>query len=264
MAMEPYNEHAASTYKLKSNDDWLRCRQGLALPALPPTTPEARQYFFSKIRDFSMLASSSGKKSIDYEKFAQEWNGSADGKTRFYVTTEVLSAYGKSWEKISNIHASKELISDKIGSIQQSAKVFAASQSPFPTYLTGSSTSTHPRQGVIDLDQNQTVPSSLSLDLAISCPSIIHQVTSQDDTGSSARNQSDVVAISNKRRRVIRDDLRQRSIRTCRRCHQQSCPGNSDILNCNMPCTVPCKKCNQLSGCRGVDGGKKCTYSIAQ
>jgi hypothetical protein len=112
--MQPFSQQAASTFKLKPNDDWLRRRQGLALPALPPTTPEARQYFFSKIREFSRLASSSGKKSIDYEKFAQEWNGSADGKARFYITTEVLSAYAKTWEKTSNIRASKELISDKI------------------------------------------------------------------------------------------------------------------------------------------------------
>ena len=39
--MEPYNEDAAVKYnKLSSNENWLRKRQGLALPALPPTTPE--------------------------------------------------------------------------------------------------------------------------------------------------------------------------------------------------------------------------------
>src|SRR5215475_1121361 len=69
MAMEPFNEQAASTYKLKPNDDWLRRRQGLALPALPPTTPEACQYFFSKIHDYARLSSSTGRKSIDYGKF---------------------------------------------------------------------------------------------------------------------------------------------------------------------------------------------------
>jgi hypothetical protein len=108
MAMEPYSTHAAATYKLHSNDDWLRRRQGLALPALPPTTTEARQYFFTKIREFSTLASDAGKSKIEYGKFAQEWNRSADGITRFYITTEVLSAYAKTWEKINNIWASKE------------------------------------------------------------------------------------------------------------------------------------------------------------
>ena len=74
MAMEPYSDTAAATYKLKSNDDWLRCQQGLALPALPPPTPEAHQYFFTKIQEFSILASNSGKGRIDYQLFAQEWN----------------------------------------------------------------------------------------------------------------------------------------------------------------------------------------------
>jgi len=30
---------------------------------------------------------------LDYERFAHEWNQSADGKDQFYITTEVLSAY---------------------------------------------------------------------------------------------------------------------------------------------------------------------------
>ena len=30
---------------------------------------------------------------LDYERFACEWNQSADGKDQFYITTEVLSAY---------------------------------------------------------------------------------------------------------------------------------------------------------------------------
>jgi len=51
---------------------------------------------------------------IDYEKFACEWNSSADGKDRFYVTTEVLTAYAKTWEKNSNIRASQDLISNQL------------------------------------------------------------------------------------------------------------------------------------------------------
>jgi hypothetical protein len=255
MAMEPFSEQAASIFKLKPNDDWLRRRQGLALPALPPTTPEARQYFFSKIREFSGLASSSGRKSIDYEKFAQEWNGSADGKTRFYITTEVLSAYAKTWERTSNIRASKELMLDKINLIQQSAEVFAAPQTAFPDFLTGSSISMHPRKGVIDL-QTQSTPPSLSTDLAISHPPIIPS-TPQSNLSNAV--ESDSEPLPQKRRRVVANPLRQRTVRTCRRCRKQSCPGNSDILNCDMPCTVPCAKCGQLDGCRGVDGGRKCS-----
>ena len=173
MAMESYSEHAASMYKLKPNDDWLRCQQGLALPALPPTTPEARQYFFSKIHDFSTIASTSGKREIDYETFSREWNQSADGKTCFYITTEVLlSAYAKTWEKTNNVQASKELISDKMESICQSHEVFAVPQTAFPTFLTGSSNSVHPHHGVAELNQMESIPPSLSTELAISHPSI--------------------------------------------------------------------------------------------
>src|SRR5262245_60247171 len=114
MAMEPYSKHAAGTYKLSPNDDWLRQRQGLALPVLPPTTSEARQYFFSNIRKWSTQINITHKRNINYEAFAQEWNRTADGVNRFYVTTEVLKAYAKIWEKINNIRASKELISDKL------------------------------------------------------------------------------------------------------------------------------------------------------
>ena len=48
LAMQPYNDHTAE-FQISSTDDWLRCCQGLALPVLPPTTLEARQYFFVKV-----------------------------------------------------------------------------------------------------------------------------------------------------------------------------------------------------------------------
>jgi len=186
MAMEPYSEDSAAIYKLSPNDDWLRRRQGLALPALPPTTDEARQYFFSKLRKFSTLASTTGKRKIDYEMFAQEWNQSADGTTRFYITTDVLCAYAKTWEKISNIQASKELISDKLENIRKSRDIFAAPHSEFPSFLTGSSRTAHPSQGVIDLDQAQSIPPSLSTELAISHPSIVLSAPSVHQTRSTS------------------------------------------------------------------------------
>jgi hypothetical protein len=46
LAMEPYGTAAITQYPLNLADDWLRKRQGLALPVLPPTTHEARKYFF--------------------------------------------------------------------------------------------------------------------------------------------------------------------------------------------------------------------------
>jgi hypothetical protein len=165
--MEPYSEQSTILFKLNSSDDWLRKRQGLA-PAIPPTTLEAHHYFFNKIQFFTTLASSNGKGKIDFEAFAQEWNQSADGKDRFYITTEVLCAYAKSWEKTNNIHASQELISNKINMIEKTGKIFAAPHQPFPTFLTAVPTSIQPSQGVTDLEN--FVPSSLSIDIAPSRP----------------------------------------------------------------------------------------------
>ena len=197
MAMEPYSDIAAATYKLKSNDNWLRRRQGLALPALPPTTLEARQYFFTKIQEFSILASNSGKGRIDYQLFAQEWNQSADGKNRFYITTEVLAAYAKTWEKTNNVQASKELISGKLDFICQSQEIFAAPQSAFPSFLTGSSTAVHPQQGVADHDQMQQIPPSLSTELAISQPLVsLHTVVTTTAGTSSGGTTRDTLHIS--------------------------------------------------------------------
>ena len=64
-----------------------------------------------------------------------------------------------------------------------------------------------------------------------------------------------------KRRRFIPEEQRRRqAIRTCRRCREPMCPGNSDILKCRWPCKVPCKTCERTEGCRGVDNGRACTF----
>ena len=171
--MEPYNEDAAVKYnKLSSNENWLRKRQSLALPALPSTTPEACKYFFFKIRHFADLASKNGHGKINYEAFSQEWNQSADGIVRFYVTAEVLSAYAKSWKKASNINVSQELIKGKIDDIQQTRNVLAATLQPFPTFLTAAPVSIHPCQGVVDIMEvpSANIPASISTELAISHP----------------------------------------------------------------------------------------------
>ena len=177
--MEPYSEEVETRYKLSLGDSWLRKRQGLALPVLPPTTPEARKFFFSKIREFATIASESGKSKINFEAFAQEWNQSANGEDRFYVTTEVLSTYSKTWEKSTNIRASQELISDQLEVVQQMASVFAAEAHPFPTYLTSIPISTHPCEGVVEFENCENpltsptpVPDSLSTDLALSRPQL--------------------------------------------------------------------------------------------
>ena len=166
--MQPYNEQTAALFDVSTSDDWLCRKQGLALPAIPPTTSEARQYFFVKIREYAAAASASGQGTPDYEAFAREWNQTADGKERYYVTTEVLSAYAKTWEKFNNIHASREMASDKMDLAHQSGDIFAAPHIPFPEFLTGTAVSIQPRQGVIDMDPAQQHPQSISVELPIS------------------------------------------------------------------------------------------------
>ena len=171
LAMEPYSELAAQTFKLSANDNWLRKHQGLALPALPPTTPEARKYFFTKIREFSEVATTDKKKKVNFEDFAREWNRTADGKERFYVTFEVLSAYAKSWEKANNVRASQELMSGQLQEVKKTAEIFLATRKPFPSYLTSESTQIQPSHGVIAIEES-AVPSSLSTEFSCSYPAL--------------------------------------------------------------------------------------------
>ena len=113
-----------------------------------------------------------GKKKLDYEAFAQEWNKSANGKECYYVTTEVLTAYAKTWEKISNIRASREMISDRIENINQSRNIFAAAHLPFPNFLTGSVASMEPQQGVLNMC-SQSLPLFL---LTYQCLMVSHHL----------------------------------------------------------------------------------------
>jgi hypothetical protein len=312
--MDVYDPHTAC--KVNPPDDWLRQRQGLALPVLPPTTQEARQYFFTEIVKYAAAASKDGKKNIDYNSFAQEWNRSADGKFRFYVTPEVLAAYAKTWERNNNIKASQALIADALDVILQTSRAFSAAHQPFPEFLTALPSSTHPLEGVIeDTLESTALPSSISTHLAIShptlqlepipspalshsrslfsffgsdspqseqptcesedpsnldaglgngeyltTPQVLTPSISVDSFTSAIQQDMGSAQRPTKRRRVVPEASRKRSsVRTCRRCHQAECPGNSDILNCPIECTVPCAKCARTTGCRGVDKGKKCT-----
>ncbi|KAF7340497.1 3'-5' exonuclease domain-containing protein [Mycena sanguinolenta] len=130
--MEPYDDHTARLYNQNSNNDWLRRRQGVALPILPPTSPEARKYFFSKLTTFVIDASSNSKRKINYLDFAKEWNASADGKGRFYVTSDVLAAYAKTWDKTNNARASQELIEGRLDLANQTRDLFQSQDVPFP------------------------------------------------------------------------------------------------------------------------------------
>jgi hypothetical protein len=176
LAMQPYNEQTAALFVVSHSDDWLRRKQGLALPAIPPTTSEARRYFFVKIREYAAAASANGHGKPDYEAFAREWNQSANGKDRYYVTTEVLSAYAKTWEKFNNVRASREIASDKMNLASQSRDIFAAPHVPLPEFLTGTAVSIQPQKGVIDTDPAQHIPPSISIELPISRGAILQPV----------------------------------------------------------------------------------------
>ena len=70
-------------------------------------TSEAQQYFFVMLHEYTASATADGMSKLDYKTFAQDWNQSANGQYHFYVTTEVLASYAKTWEKVTNICASQ-------------------------------------------------------------------------------------------------------------------------------------------------------------
>ena len=73
---------------------------------------------------FSAEATVNGKGMIDYEAFAKIWNDTADGKSRYYVTKEILINYGKAWAKVNNAHTSKDLISEQIDAVNRTGTIF--------------------------------------------------------------------------------------------------------------------------------------------
>jgi len=167
--MGSYSKKACVRFPLKSqSDDWLRKQQGLALPILPPTTLEARKYFFSQICNFAEEVSSNGKQKINFETFACQWNTTTDGKECFYVTVEVLVSYAKSWEKVTNNRASEELISEQLHQVRLSGKVFAVPNVPFPSYLIGTAQSISPMHGVFDKFDSGIIPTSLTAAISLS------------------------------------------------------------------------------------------------
>jgi hypothetical protein len=78
----------------------------------------------NQIQVFTMVANQDGKHSVNYIGFTKEWNKTADVKTRFYITTEVLITYTKPWKRNSNSCASQELISDQLKVVEQTHKIF--------------------------------------------------------------------------------------------------------------------------------------------
>ncbi|KAK6988809.1 hypothetical protein R3P38DRAFT_3228414 [Favolaschia claudopus] len=187
----PYDENAVERFKLNGNNDWLRRRQGVALPIVPPTTPEARKYYFANVGDFVVEASISGRRKISHESFANRWNSTADGKTRFYVSADLLAAFAKSWEKTNNARASQELISAKVDLAHQTRQLFQETNNlPFPNSLLGTATSSHPQEGLIEFEAGNPVPDSISTDLAISRPQIQSIAPSRQKLRTSSKEKS--------------------------------------------------------------------------
>ncbi|KAF9037329.1 hypothetical protein BDZ89DRAFT_1129855 [Hymenopellis radicata] len=154
LEMQSYPEQntpfARSLPHFKANDEWLRSRQALAMPARPPTTSEARSYFFANIKIFSAQAAQDGKRKINFDQFTRQWNSTADGKTRFYITPELLMAYAKGWERTNNIRASQEIINDTLKDVSRSATAFIANNVPFPS-ISGPPSFPQPARGILDV-----------------------------------------------------------------------------------------------------------------
>ena len=78
---------------------------------------------------FSVEATVNGKGTIDYEAFTKTWNDTADGKSHYYVTKEILVNYGKAWAKVNNARTSKDLISEQIDAVNCTGTIFHTSHS---------------------------------------------------------------------------------------------------------------------------------------
>ena len=117
------------------------------------------------LHEYTASATADETSKLDYKTFAQDWNQSANGQDHFYVTTEVLASYAKTWEKVMNICASQEMIQDKIDLVEQCCQIFAVSGQQFPTFLTGNASEMQPLQGLIEMDPEQPIPAFILVDL---------------------------------------------------------------------------------------------------
>jgi len=136
---------------------------------------------------------------LDYEAFAYERNQSADGNEHFYITSKVLAIYAKIWEKVYNIHASQEMIKDKIDLVHQSHDILAASHLPFPDFLTGTASPVQLYQGLIDIDPVQPSLASISIELAVSHGRLllVPESTSLPDTSDPENQQPEPAVATN-------------------------------------------------------------------
>ena len=66
----------------------------------------------------------------------------------YYITAELLCTYAKSWERANDIHASQELIHDKLNVLKKTSHIFSGSTLPFSDFLTYYAAPDEPRSGV--------------------------------------------------------------------------------------------------------------------
>ncbi|KAJ6536480.1 hypothetical protein DFH09DRAFT_1091440 [Mycena vulgaris] len=252
--MASYSPDAASKFELNTRS---RITHSFSIVE-SPTTLDARKYFFTGIRKFAGQATTAGKKKIDFEAFAREWNSSADGKTWYCVTGDVLSTYAKTWQKISNIRASQDLIAPKIDLVRQTGELFSAATLPFPESLKGNATATQPHHDPPPNTSARPTQSALATKKSNSIPQgppNTNQSTSRDQEiyhgergpsqepggsnlgldASDLQNDSNMVidpphtvsncqvvprSVTQGRRRAVPENERKNKMRTCRRCRQ--------------------------------------------
>ncbi|KAJ7794228.1 hypothetical protein B0H14DRAFT_2622070 [Mycena olivaceomarginata] len=239
----------------------------------------------NRIRVFATMANQDGKHSVNYIGFAKEWNKTADVKTRFYITAEVLVAYAKLWMRNSNSRASQELISDQLKVVEQTHKIFSTLHSPFPGFLTSAAEAIQPPHGLLELSDNDAIPQLITTDLAISRHSDMFEPV-PPEAGFAQPSSSRIPAYrhpdyipSQFLRREVAADFQNRSNPGSEMRYDAMLPlppmvdpirnepprkrvrkRSDGILNCRVVGTVPCKHCGKFTGCLGVNKGKKCTW----
>lgn len=114
----------------KANLEWLRKKQDVAIPILPPTTELARKRFFKWIPEF--LSGQEGLGDI-YRQMAFKWNSEADGEEYFYVTADILKNYAKRWQTRQNATASEALAKDAMPNADLAIAQLRSATSQFPT-----------------------------------------------------------------------------------------------------------------------------------
>ncbi|KAK4700876.1 hypothetical protein P7C70_g5367, partial [Phenoliferia sp. Uapishka_3] len=170
LGMRAYDDTSTPRVKLNSSNDWLRRRQGVALPILPPSTVAARQFYFKKLPTFFSAKTSGGKLTFKLEEFAVSWNHTADGVERVYITPELLSAYGKVWDRVNNQRATEDLVSEGLSELKISTTVIQHPANTFPTFITGArQIPFDPTSAALLFPQDER-PSSLSISVSNSNP----------------------------------------------------------------------------------------------